>query len=96
MPVHGVEIEKFPQAKEAMDVKYKIKIMLICFFDIRGTIHFEFVPEKTTVNQTFYAEVLKRLIEALRYKQGELWEDCSLILHHNNAPAHSSLRASQF
>jgi hypothetical protein len=41
--------------------KFKIEKMLICFFDIRGIIHFEFVPEETTVNQTFYIEVLERL-----------------------------------
>jgi hypothetical protein len=37
--------------------------MLICFFDIRGIIHFEFVSKGTTVKQIFYVEVLKRLID---------------------------------
>jgi hypothetical protein len=36
----------------------KSKTMLVCFFDTTGIIHFEFVPEGTTVNQTFYVEVL--------------------------------------
>jgi hypothetical protein len=67
--------------KEAMDVKSKIKTMFICFFDIRDIIHFEFVPEGTTVNQTFYVEVLKRLIDAMRCKRKELWRDRSFILH---------------
>jgi len=35
--------------------------MLICFFDIKGLIHFEFVPQGQTVYQQFYFEVLKRL-----------------------------------
>jgi histone-lysine N-methyltransferase SETMAR len=70
--------------------------MLICFSDIRSAIHFEFVPEGTTVNQTFYVEVLIRLIDAVRRKRGELWRDRSLILYHDNAMAHSSLRGSQF
>jgi hypothetical protein len=68
----------------------KIKTMLSCFLDIRGIIHFEFVPEGTTVNQTFYV-VLKRLNDAVRHKRGELWRDRSLILHHDNVPAHSLL-----
>jgi hypothetical protein len=38
--------------------KSKIKTMLICFFDISGIIHYECVPEGTTVNQTFYVEGL--------------------------------------
>jgi hypothetical protein len=82
--------------QEATDVKVQIKTMLICFFDIRGIIHFEFVPEETTVNQTFYLEMLKRLIDAVRHKGAEFWRDRSLILDHDNAPAHSSLRVSQF
>jgi histone-lysine N-methyltransferase SETMAR len=74
--------------------KPKMKTMLFCFFDIMGIIHFEFVPEGTTVNQTFFMDVLKRLIDAVRRKRGELWRDRSLVLHHGNVPAYSSLRVS--
>jgi hypothetical protein len=66
--------------------------MLIHFSHI---IHFEFVPEGTSVNQIFYLEVLKRLTDAVRRKTGVLWSDCSLILH-DNALAHSSLWVLQF
>jgi hypothetical protein len=82
--------------KKPRMTKSKFKTMLICFFDVRGIIHFEFVPEGTTVNQTFYVEVLKRVIDAMRRKRGELWRDCSLILHHGSVPAHSSLQVLQF
>jgi hypothetical protein len=50
----------------------------------------------TTVNQTFYVEVLKRPIDAMMCKRGEFWRDRSLILHHDNMPAHSLFRVSQF
>jgi hypothetical protein len=63
--------------------------MLICFFNIRSAIHFEFVPEGTAVNQTTYVEVLKSRIVAVRRKRGELWRDCSLILQHDSAEARS-------
>jgi histone-lysine N-methyltransferase SETMAR len=69
--------------------------MLIYLFDIRGTIHFEFVPKETIVDHAFYVEVLKRLFDAVRRKRGELWRDRALILHHYNAPEYSSLRVSQ-
>jgi hypothetical protein len=39
--------------------------------------------------------MLKRLIGVVRRKRGE-FGDHSLILHHDNAPAHSPLRVSQF
>jgi hypothetical protein len=71
--------------------KSEMKTMLICFLNIRAIIHFEFVPEGTTVNQTFYVEVLKRLSDSVRRMRGELWRDRSLVLHHYNAPTHPSL-----
>jgi hypothetical protein len=40
--------------------------------------------------------VLKRLSVALRRKRGELWRERSLNLHHDNAPANSSLQILQF
>jgi hypothetical protein len=53
----------------------EVKTILICFFEIRSNIHFEFVPEVTTVNQIFYVEALKRRIDAVRRKRGELWRE---------------------
>jgi hypothetical protein len=73
--------------------KSKIETTLICFFEIRGTI--DFVTEGTTVNQAFYMEVLKRFTDTVRRKRKEMWRDRPLIHHHNNMPAHSSLRVSQ-
>jgi hypothetical protein len=84
-----------PLAKKPWMSKSKIKTMLIYFFNIRGSIHFESVPEGTTVNQTFYVEVLKRFIDVMRCKGGELWRDQSLILHHDNMQKYSLLQMSQ-
>jgi hypothetical protein len=49
--------------------KSKVKTVDLLF---GGIIHFEFVPKRTTVNQTFYVEVLKRLTDSVRCKRGEL------------------------
>ena len=64
--------------------------MLICFFDIKGLVHFEFVSQGQTVNQQFYLEVLKRLRDAVRRKRPELWRSDEWLVHHN-APAHTAL-----
>jgi len=37
--------------------------MLLTFFDIRGIVHYEFVPTGQTVNQVNYLEVTERLRE---------------------------------
>ena len=43
--------------------------MLLAFFDIRGIVHYEFVPTGQTVNQVYYLEVLERLHEKVRRKR---------------------------
>ncbi|XP_029941109.1 uncharacterized protein LOC115383163 isoform X4 [Salarias fasciatus] len=85
-----------PRPKKARQVRSAIKTMLICFFDIKGMVHSEFVPPGQTVNQDFYLEVLRRLQEAVRLKRPALWESGDWWLHHDNAPAHRALRVKQF
>ena len=70
--------------------------MLIVFFDYRGVVHHEFVPEGQTVNKEYYLAVLRRLREAITRKWMDLWADNSWIFHHDNAPSHSSLIVTEF
>jgi len=49
--------------------KSRAKTMLLTFFDIRGIVHYEFVPNGQTVNQVYYLEVLERLREKVRRKR---------------------------
>jgi len=69
--------------------------MLLTFFDIRGIVHYEFVPTGQTINQVYYLEVLERR-EKFRWKRPELFANYSWILHHDNAPAHMALSVREF
>ena len=69
----------------------KIKVLLVVFFDWKGIVHHEFVPRGQMVNKQLYQEVLVRLRDAVRRKRPELWENQTWKLHHDNAPAHTSL-----
>ena len=70
--------------------------MLICFFDQEGIVHREFVPPGMTVNADFYCDVIIRLRENVRRKRPQKWRNQNFIIHHDNVPAHSSFKVSQF
>jgi len=73
----------------------QIKTMLVCFFDHKGIVPYEFIAQGQTVNQQCYFEVLMRLRECVRRKRPRLWPH-KWILHHDNAPAHDALRVCEF
>jgi len=85
-----------PRPKKARRSRSNIKTMAIVFFDIRGVVHHEYVPQGQTVNKEYYVEVLKRLRDRVRRARPEMFKEKSWILHHDNAPAHASLLVRQF
>jgi hypothetical protein len=91
-----VEPRWFASQQKARKGRSKIKTMLIDFFDIRGMVHHEFVPQGQTINAEFYVEVSKRLRERMRRVRPELWAEKNWILHHDNAPSHSALTVREF
>jgi len=54
-----------------------------------------FVPRNTTVKSEYYEGLLERLRKDVRRKRPENWAD-GFILHHDNAPCHTSLLVRQF
>lgn len=85
-----------PRQKKARMTKSKFKAMMVVFFDIRGIVHIEWVPEGQTVNQKYYISVLRKLRERVRRKRQVLWKNKSWILHQDNAPAHTALSVKTF
>ena len=55
------------------------------------SLHHEFFPQGSTVNKEYYFEVMSRLRKAIRSQCTELWGNLSWILHHDNAPAYTSM-----
>ncbi|UYV70483.1 hypothetical protein LAZ67_7003251 [Cordylochernes scorpioides] len=61
-----------PRPKKARQVWSNVKVLLTVFFDCRGVVHHEFLPQG-------------------RKKRPDLWKNKNWLLHHDNAPAHTSL-----
>ena len=85
-----------PKPNKARQSRFKIKLMLIAFFNVRGIVHMEFLPQGQTINQHVYKEILQRLLRSVREKRRELWQDNAWLLHQDNAPAHNALSICQF
>jgi hypothetical protein len=73
--------------------KSQMKTKLMTFCDIKGTVHFEFIPQGETVSQAYYVGTMKRLREVVLIKRPELWPN-DWILHHENAPGHRAQAVS--
>lgn len=88
--------EDSPRPTKLRFQKSKVKTMLIIFFDSRGIIHKEFVPQGTTVTASYYVGVLDRLFKRMGRVRSDLWMSRSFFLLHDNAPAHSAKIVTEF
>ncbi|UYV69042.1 DAAM2 [Cordylochernes scorpioides] len=85
-----------PRPKKARQVRSNVKVLLTVFFDCRGVVHHEFSPQGRTVNKEYYLQAMRNLREAIRQKRPDLWKNKNWLLHHDNAPAHTSLLVREF
>jgi hypothetical protein len=70
--------------------------MLTIFFNIKGIVRKNFVLADQTVNSAYYCDVLRRLSKNVRRLRPEGWRQKSWLLHHDNAPSHTSSFARKF
>jgi hypothetical protein len=82
--------------KKLQVTKFKQNIMLIAFFFKNlGVVHHDLGPVGQTVNSAFCIKVLKHLSNTIQHSRPEKWGN-NQILHHDNAPCHTSLIVQQF
>ena len=85
-----------PRPKKVRQSRSVIKSIFIVFFDIRGIVHHEFVPQCQTVNAQFYCSVLRRPREDIRRKITELWCAGNWLLRDDIARSHRALATHEF
>ena len=76
--------------------KSKVKTMLVCFYDDKGIIHHEFVPEGQNVTGSFYLSVLEHLWKRIRRVRPEDSAPGSWFLLHDNPPVHRAVAVQEF
>jgi len=76
--------------------KSKVKKMLLCFYDSKGIIHHEFVPEGQTVTRSFYLSALESLWKRIRRVRPECSAPDSWFLLHDNALVHRAVAVQEF
>jgi hypothetical protein len=76
-------------------MKTKVKSMLIIFFDIKGIVLKEYVLAGQTVSFAYYCD-LRQLRKNVQRICPELWRQKNWLLHHDNAPSHTSFFKREF
>ncbi|GFV57676.1 mariner Mos1 transposase [Trichonephila clavipes] len=84
-----------PRPKKARQVRSKIKVILIVFFDAVRIFHHDYSPQGQAVNKELYLDIMRRLREAIRRKHPVLWASSRWMLHHNGDPAHTTSLVQQ-
>ena len=64
-----------PRPKKARQVRSNLKVLLTVFFDCRGAVHHEFLPQGRTVNKEYYLQAMRNLREAICQKRPNLWKN---------------------
>ena len=89
-------MEAAAQAEKSAPSSVKCEGFAYSFFDCRGVVHLEFLPQGRTVNKEYYLQVMRKLRNAICQKHPDLWKNKNWLLHHDNAPAHTLLLVREF
>jgi hypothetical protein len=69
---------------------------MFIFFDKKGIAYKEFFLVGQAVNYAYYCDVLRDYVKMCGRLRPELWRQKNWLLHHDNAPSHTSLITREF
>ena len=85
-----------PRPKKALMSRSATKAMIVTFFDSEGLVHKQWIPQGQKVTKDVYLDVLRALRRSIMVKRPERWRKQDFILHHYNAPAHTTIKVTEF
>lgn len=71
------------------------KVLLCIWWDWKGVVYYELLPQGETINSKKYCSQLNKLKRAIKDKRPELENRKGVIFHHDNARPHTSLVTRQ-
>jgi hypothetical protein len=88
--------ETSPKPKKLKFQKFRIKTMLMIFFDSQGVVYQEFLPDGKTVNAKFYKGVMDGLLKRIQRVRPAAFCYRDFFLLRDNALAHKPASVCQF
>lgn len=87
-----VERGRQPETIAKPEIHQK-KVMLCCWWDRKGLVHYELLREGCTVSADVYCEQLENLRDAVKLKRPELINRKGVVFQHDNARPHTSVKS---
>ncbi|GFV66223.1 histone-lysine N-methyltransferase SETMAR [Trichonephila clavipes] len=91
---HGAKKNEPAQTISKADI-YQKKVMLFVWWDFKGIVYLELLPDNTTINSEVYCHQPDKLNDALQQKRSELINRKGVVFHQDNAGPHTSLVTRQ-
>jgi histone-lysine N-methyltransferase SETMAR len=79
-----------PPLPDAKGDLHPLKLLLCIWWDIKGVVYFELLPQGATITAAVYADQLQNLSDALKEKRPALVNRKGVILLHDNARPHTA------
>lgn len=81
-----------PPLTSAKSPLHPTKVMLCCWWDCNGPLHYEFLNPGETINADLYCQQLDRLHDNIQKKRPALISRRGVILQHDNARPHVAVK----